>query len=370
LRAMGLRVGATVSPHLTEYRERFLIQGEKITEDALRSLGSRVAVRLDPHPSATEITFFELGVALALTWFAEESVDAAVVEVGMGGEFDATRACDPVVASLVSVDMDHVRHLGPTLDDIARTKARVVGTGGVLVVGETRPDRLAPILEEAAGRRASTLCRGSDFSMAVRGDGLCFEGLGMQVSGIHLGLRGAHQRGNAATATASVLTFCDAVGQARPDGDQIREGLKTAHIPGRMEHMRCPGGGAAVLLDGAHNAAGALALADALAAEERPSRRVWLYAAMNDKDRGPLLDALLPHVDEVWCTAGSTTPRFTDPAVLAEEVAAAGGDARVLGSPALGVQKAAAEMTADEQLLVAGSLYLVGDARPSLLPVT
>lgn len=367
---MGLRVGSTVSPHLTEYRERFLVQGEPISADDLTALGRRVAGRLDPDPASAEITFFELGVALALTWFAEQSVDAAVVEVGMGGEFDATRACDPVVAALVSVDMDHVRHLGPTLDDIARTKARVAQRGGTLVVGETRPDRIAPILEEATALGASVVCRGVDFHLRARGDGLRFEGLGLDVSGIRLGLRGAHQQGNAATATASVLAFCDAMGVARPSGDQIREGLGSACIAGRLERMQCPGSGAAVLLDGAHNAAGARALADTLAGWERPVRRVWLYAAMSDKDRAPILDALLPHVDEVWCTAGSSTPRFADPEILAREVTTAGGRACVLQSPAVGVQRAAAELTPDEELLVAGSLYLVGDARPLLLPPT
>lgn len=365
LQASGRSVGATVSPHLTEYRERFLVNGRPIAQDALVSLAARVSARIDKDPACSGITFFEIGVALALTWFADKRVDAAAIEVGMGGEFDATRAAEPVTCAITSVDMDHVRHLGPTVLDIARTKARIAPRGGILVVGETREDRLGPVVEEAAEAHAEVWLRGRDFALTDADDGLAYRGPGRALSGLSLSLVGRHQRGNAATAVAIVDAFCDAAGQPRPDDAAVREGLARAVIPGRLESLALGARGAHALLDGAHNPAGAQALATELADRPRPRRRIWLYAAMADKDRQPIVDALLPHVDEVWCTRGTSTPRFAEPALLAAEVEAAGMRTRTFDHPHAAVDEAMAFGPQDE-LLVAGSLYLVGDVRPRL----
>ncbi|MCO4773325.1 MAG: bifunctional folylpolyglutamate synthase/dihydrofolate synthase [Deltaproteobacteria bacterium] len=367
LLAGGQRVGSTVSPHLTEYRERFLLDGVAVSQEALEEHGRWVATRLDPAPDCQDITFFELGVALALSLFAAEEVDCAVIEVGMGGEFDATRACGPHVLALTNVDMDHVRHLGPTLLDIARTKARAAPEGGVVVVGEKREDRLGPILEEVAAAGATLWLRGRDFSITEGAGGLRYVGPSLTLDGITLGLAGAHQVDNAAVALASVEAFCARAGIALPSDEALREGLLEARVPGRLERLPLGNSGAGVLLDGAHNPAGARALERELAATSRPRRRIWLYAAMNDKDRQPLVSALLPHVDEVWCTAGSSTPRFAEPSQLAQEIRDAGGRAQVVTAPPQGVERAMAALGPGDELLVAGSLYLVGDVRPRLV---
>ena len=363
LKAMGLRVGSTVSPHLTEYRERFLVGGEPVAQDDLERLAAGVAERIDGDPRCPDITFFELGVALALEWFAQQSVDVAVVEVGMGGEYDATRACGPVACAITTVDLDHVKHLGPTLADIAGTKARVLDPGGVLVVGENRPDRLRVIQREVEALGGSVVLRERDFSITEAGGGLRYRSRGLEVDGLRLGLRGRHQRANAATAVALVEALCARSDLPPPAAEAVRQGLANPRLAGRQEARRLRG--VPVLLDGAHNPAGALTLAESLAEAPRPPRRVWLYAAMNDKDRGPILDALLPHVDAVWCTRGASTPRFEEPDVLADEVRARGGEARVFAS----VPEALAAVPGDlGELLVAGSLYLVGDVRPLLDP--
>jgi len=365
--AMGQRVGSTVSPHLTEYRERFLIDGVPIAQSDLQALGERVARVLDADAASEAITFFEIGVALSLAWFAEQKVDSAVIEVGMGGEFDATRACVPLVAGLVSIDEDHLKHLGPTLADVARTKARVAPPGGVLVVGEAREDRLGPVFTEAQAVGCAVWLCGRDFSLTGADGDLTYRSATLVVPEIALGLAGAHQRGNAATAVAVVQAFCAARGEPGPTPDEVRRGLRTAFIAGRLEALALTPGGASVLLDGAHNPAGAVALGAELARGARPARRVWLYAAMGDKDRGPILDAVGPHVDEVWCTRGTSTPRFADPELLASEARDRGLPARCFSSPAAAVAEARRELTADDQLLVAGSLYLVGDVRPLIL---
>ncbi len=364
LRAQGLRVGATISPHLSSFRERFRVDGRSIEQAELVQVARSVAEVIDDDPDCTEITLFELGIVLALQWFALREVDCAVVEVGMGGEFDATRAAEPLVAALVSVDLDHERHLGPTVADIARTKARVAEAGMPVVVGERRSDRLDPILEELLRAHASPILAGRDFDLAPGADGLLFTGLERHIAGLHLGLRGAHQRGNAAVAVASAITFAQRAGLGPLTDDAVRRGLADAFVPGRLEEVALDTGVPA-LLDGAHNGAGARALADALQLRA-PRRRVWLFASMEDKDRRPMYEALVPHVHEVWCCKGSSTPRFADPADLVQELEAWPVRATNVGTPEAGLRLAAAQLGPEDELLIAGSLYLIGDVRPLL----
>ena len=366
LRAQGLSVGATISPHLTEYRERIRIGGASIDQAGLDALGEHVASVLDPDPTCAGITFFELGVVLALMAFRQHAVDCAVIEVGMGGEFDATRVCGPLVAALVSIDLDHVRHLGPTVQDIARTKARVAEAGMPVVVGERREDRLAVVREELDAAGAQGIYAGRDFRLRPDGETFVFEGLGRTVDGITLNLQGLHQRSNAAVAVAAVLAFAERAALPPISNDAVRRGLATAFVPGRQEEAKLGGSGVRVLLDGAHNPAGARSLATTLL--DRPSdRRIWLFASMKDKDRAAIYDHLLPHVDQVWCCKGASTPRYAEPDDLVEEIAARGVVAVNVGTPALGVHRAAGTLTEGEELLVAGSLYLVGDVRPLLI---
>ena len=363
--AEGRSVGATTSPHLTHYRERFRVDGVTIAEDELLSIARTVAATIDPHDAVADITFFELTIALAMALFHRRRVDCAVVEVGMGGEFDATRAANPAVAALTSVDLDHVRHLGPTVQDIARTKARVAERGMTIVVGERREDRLGPIREEIAAAEATGLYAGSDFDLRPGGDGLfVFEGMGRRVDGIQLGLRGLHQRSNAAVAVASVLSFVQSATLPPLSGHAIRTGLGKAFVPGRQEEVRLDDR-ITVLLDGAHNTAGAESLATTLLDRQVP-RRTLLFASMKDKDRSGIYDALLPHVDAVWCCKGDSTPRFAEPADLVSEIAQRGVPATDVGTPAAGFAMARRSLPDGAELLVAGSLYLVGDVRPLL----
>lgn len=364
LQAQGLRVGATVSPHLTTYRERFRVDGQIIEEAELTDLARAVAEVIDHDPDCTEITYFELGIVLALQWFALREVDCAVVEVGMGGEFDATRAARPLVAALVSIDLDHVRHLGPTLTDIARTKARVAEAGMTVVVGERRADRLGPVIEEVERAGAVPVLAGRDFDLVRAGDGYVFHGLGRSIGGLHLGLQGAHQRGNAAVAVAAGMSLCRRAGLEPLSSEAVERGLAEAFVPGRQEETRLRGG-AAVLLDGAHNGAGARTLAEALRVRA-PRRRVWLFASLNDKERDPIYEALLPHVDAVWCCQGASTPRFVDAEDLVAEVRTLDARAEDVGTPAEGLRRADVELGPEDELLVAGSLYLIGDVRPLL----
>ena len=233
-----------------------------------------------------------------------------------------------------------------------------------VVVGERREDRLAPVVDELQRGGAEALLAGQDFDLLPAGDSLVFRGLGRTIGGLKLGLHGAHQRSNAAVAVASAITFARRAGLGPLTSEAVQQGLASAFLPGRQEETQLDGG-ARVLLDGAHNGAGARALAASLRGRV-PSRRVWLVASMRDKDRDPMYDALLPHVDEVWCCKGLSSPRFEEPAVLVEEVRRRAVLAVDVGTPGQGIARAEETLQEGDELLVAGSLYLVGDVRPLL----
>mgnify|MGYP002634273149 CR=1 FL=1 len=365
LGAAGHRVGSTCSPHLIDYRERFRFDGRLITPEQLEEVGTALHDALASRPELAELTFFELGTLIAARWFADEGADAAVLEVGMGGEFDASRAAEPRVVVLTNVDLDHQGFLGDSVEEIAATKARAVPPGGILVSTEVRPDRLPAIEAAAQDAGARHLLADRDFVWSFD-EGLNFELGAFRMDSVALGMPGAHQGGNAAAALAGTLAFCEATGLAAPDPWQAAGALGRAKLSGRFDRVRTGPGRPVVVLDGAHNPAGAQALAQALLLRGRPPQRTWLFACMKDKDRGPLIDALLPHVDRVVCARGTSSDRFAAPEQLAEEVRERGGEALAGGTVAEALQELLRRGGSRDEVLVAGSLYAVGDARRSL----
>ena len=365
LEAAGHTVGSTTSPHLVDYRERFVIDGKIITPEELEAVGSALHGQLAAVEGLEELTFFELGTLVAASWFAERKVDASIWEVGMGGELDASRASEPCVLALTNVDLDHVAFLGPDLASIAGTKARAVPQGGVLVTTESRPDRMGPIRDAVAAAGARLVAAGEDFHYRV-GEGLSFDAPGLRLDDVPLAMRGDHQAQNAACALAAVSAFCAESGLRGPSPWEAAEALSRSRLAGRLERLRAGPGAPAFVLDGAHNPAGATVLAAALATMRRPPERVWLFACLADKDRAPLIEALLPHVDRVVCARGMTSPRFVDPEVLVAEVTAAGGVAELSGTTEEAVNHLKNRLSIRDEVLVAGSLYAVGDARRAL----
>ena len=372
LHSAGLRVGSTISPHLTEYRERFRIDGVPVSAGRLAAHASRVHPVLTAIPELDKLTFFELGASLALSLFAAESVDVAVVEVGMGGEFDATRGCEPAVGVVVSVDEDHLAHLGPTIEDVARTKARIAPPGGVLVVGEDRSDRLAILREESEAAGSELWVPGGKYRLSGSWDSFSYRGPALRVSDVKLGLTGEHQAQNAAAACAAVEALHEVRGTPLPTSAQAAHALRETRFPGRFEEVRRPAG-PVFLLDGAHNPAGAMRLGAALAKRGKSGRRWWVLATKRDKRLNDLLRAILPHVDGVVATRGLTSDKFVSPEEVAIRVAeAAHGGVSVLTAPGAAEALALVEgrLGDGDEVLVAGSLYLVGDMRPLLgLPI-
>jgi dihydrofolate synthase/folylpolyglutamate synthase len=363
LTELGLKVGLYTSPHLSAVNERIAIGGESIGDADLDE--QLDAVRRAEPQLADRLSYFEILTGAALRWFVDEAVDAVVLEVGLGGTWDATNVVDAPVAVVTNIGIDHVEYLGPTREEIAAEKAGIVKPGAHLVLGETDVALQRFFLDR---RPAAVDRRDADFG--VRANRLAVAGRSVDLftpaesyDEVFLSLHGAHQGENAAVALAAAEAF---VGAPCPEG-VVRHALAAASSPGRLEVV---GRHPLVVLDGAHNAAGAETLVAALAEEFGDAPRTLVVGLLREKDPTEMLAALeAPRADRlILCPVPS--PRGRDP----EEIAAA---ARALGIPddrvevcesvkeAIGT--AMLETAADGQIVVTGTLYLVGAARSILV---
>ena len=342
LGATSRRTGLYTSPHLVRPNERIRVAGEDLaTPEFHRVLGiiraacerGLAADKLAAHPS-----FFEVMTAAALCAFRDAGVDVAVLEVGLGGRLDATNATEPLASAIVTVSLDHLETLGATLEAIALEKAGIVRAGRPLVSGVAQPDVVAVL-------RAKCDAVGATY-IDARATKL--------PSGVRLSLDGTHQRDNARVALAAFEAFSRELGDA-PDSRAMRHGLETARWPGRLQLIA---GAPSILLDGAHNVAGAEALAAHLALRGGP-RPVLLFAAMADKDISGILGPLVPHVASVVTTQPGVA-RAADSKDVAAAARALGLPAGAEPDPARALEKARTLAGPGGLVLVAGSLYLVG----------
>jgi dihydrofolate synthase/folylpolyglutamate synthase len=372
LAAHGLSVGLYTSPHLVRMHERmarvFGHEGpEPIDDESLAEMLTLVAAvepLLEVRPS-----WFEITTAAAFAWFADVAVDVAVVEVGMGGRWDATNVADAAVAVVTNVAIDHVEYIGPDRQSIAKEKSGIVKPASVLVLGETDA-AIAPILEEPP--HAGIVRRGVDFGvlgngMAHAGRILDLYGAGGDYHDVFVPLHGRHQADNAAIALSATEQFFGGHGL---DHDIVREAFGAVRSPGRLEVARHQ---PLVLLDGAHNVHGAEALAAALQEEFPTEERTLVVGLLREKDPRTMLSAL--RIDRtarlVACRAPS--PRALDPEAIADAAVALGMDDRnveVVDDPAEAVADAIALTPAHGQVIVTGTLYLVGAARAALFPAS
>jgi dihydrofolate synthase/folylpolyglutamate synthase len=341
LRAAGHRTGLYVSPHLVRFHERIQVDGLPIGEGALEELTAEVRRACPWHEAGgpeDRLTYFEFATLLGFLHFARARVDVAVVEVGLGGRLDATSAATPRVAAVARIGLDHVQLLGDTVEAIAREKAGIFKRGVPAVVHAAQPPGALEALREEAARR------GAPFHVAAA----AWDG--------PIGLAGPHQRGNAAFA-AEALRRLDAAG-VRVPREAIAEGIVGARWPGRLETLD------GVLLDGAHNPDGARALAEALASLH-PGRPVELvFGVLADKDHLGMISALGPVVRRFHLVA-PPSPRARPPAEYREEVERFAP--AVIHDSVEAALAAARRAAADGALVcVAGSLYLIGAARPLL----
>jgi dihydrofolate synthase / folylpolyglutamate synthase len=346
LRAAGIRSARYTSPHLINLSERFVIDGRPVDAAVLAAATADVRAVVEQlradHTLEVQPTFFEVTTALGFELFRRAAVEIAVLEVGLGGRLDATNVVAPpglVATAITSIAFDHQAYLGTTLREIALEKAGIIKPGIPVVIGPMDHEAEMAI-EEVAARRGASVIRAS----------------APDCRGMRVGLAGVHQRSNAAVALR-LLQQLASRGIAVP-AQAVETGLANPEWPCRLEVLRFADG-RELLLDAAHNPAGAASLASYLEAEDAP-RRPLVFAAMRDKDVAGMFTALLPQVAALIVTRASNA-RSTDPGILAQQTRALAPILPIVIAPDLGEALEAAWRIAP-RIVVAGSIFLLGDA--------
>ena len=361
LMARGLRVGTYTSPHLERRNERMAWNGEPISDEDLGEVIGAVA-ELEPLLDSPP-THFEILTAAAFRWFSDVAVDVAVVEVGLGGRWDATNVADAQVAVLTNVSLDHAETIGPALADIATEKVGIVKPGSTFVLAETSA-ALMPIFETSDA--AETWVRGSDFRcgrnlLAHEGRVVDLYTPGAAYEGVFLPVHGSFQGDNAAVALAAVEAFFG----APLDPAVVAEAFAALRLPGRLEvvtrHPIC-------VLDGAHNPAGALAATQALDEAFGPviSGRILVIGMLQGREPTEMLRCFDAGRARLVVACPPPSPRALPPAEVAAAARALGTDTEETDSVAEAVATALALAAEQELVHVTGSLYVVGAARSAL----
>lgn len=379
LRALGLRTGLYTSPHLTDMRERIEIDGEPISAHYFMEVAGDVApfiatvdARIEEE-GGTPVTYFETLTAIGYAAFADAPVDVAVVEVGVGGTWDATSVCQPQVSVVTRVAMDHADILGDRIDLIANEKAGIIKPGCFAVIAEQEPDAADVLQSRIDELGVPAAWEGQAFAVldrtvAVGGQVLTLQGLTGTYDDVFVPLFGAHQSLNAAVALAATEAFIGG-GALALDPDSVREGFAAVTSPGRLEVVRR---GPTVIIDAAHNPAGAAALADALSESFAFTHVVGVVAVLGDKDVVGILRALEPVIDEIVVTENDSPRRLPVDALAALAVEVF-GEERVTSCRSLadgldaGVRLAEeADTYAASGVIVTGSVVTAGQARTML----
>jgi dihydrofolate synthase/folylpolyglutamate synthase len=381
LRHFELRTGRYTSPHVESVTERISLDGEPISPELFVETFRDIEPYIEMTDAAQPIrlSFFEILTGMAYAAFADAPVDVAVVEVGMGGSWDATNVIDAAVSVIAPIALDHTDKLGNTPGEIATEKSGIIKKGGLAVVAHQPADAAEVILRRAVEQDAVVAREGLEFGvvhrdMAIGGQQLTLRGIsGHEYTDIFIPLHGAHQAQNAALALAAVEGFFG-VGTAREeplDIGKVRAAFSGVSSPGRLEVIRRS---PTIVLDAAHNPAGARATAEAIGESFGFTRLVGVIGTSGDKDSYGLLEALEPVLAEVVISKNSTQ-RATDIDKLAEAAVEIFGADRVLVEPRLDDAIDAAVALAEEVgdlggsgVLITGSIITVGEARILLSP--
>ena len=370
---MGLRTGRFTSPHLESYLERISINGQSIDPKAFIFTYNDIAAYLDLMDSKFEhpISFFEAMTALAFAAFAEHPIDVGVIEVGMGGEWDATNVVDADVSVIMPINLDHTEYLGETLTEIAQTKAGIIKQSGFVVLAQQEPEAAKELLKRAAEMGADVAREGVEYSvlsrsLAVGGQLLTIQGASDTYEDIFLPLHGKHQASNAAAALVAVEAF---FGDQELDIEAVRAGFANVTSPGRCEVVhREP----TIILDAAHNPHGAAAIAETVQSEFTFDEVIGVVAPMGDKDIHGILLELEQVMDSVIVTANSST-RSTPVEKLEKIAIEIFGIDRVFSDETLekalerAIKETVRPLSEDSVgILVTGSVVTVGEARSYL----
>ncbi|MCL2780079.1 MAG: bifunctional folylpolyglutamate synthase/dihydrofolate synthase [Actinomycetia bacterium] len=386
IRAFGLRTGRYTSPHLSSITERIVLDGEPVPARTFVEGYAELAPYLDLVDSQFDIklSFFEVLTALAYAIFADAPVDVAVVEVGLGGEWDATNVIDGDVAVITPIGLDHTQILGDTVEQIAREKAGIIKAGASAVLAAQPPGAAAELLRRAGAVGATVAREGMEFGVADRriavgGQVITLTGLGGSYEEIFLPLHGAHQAQNAAVALAAVESLLGAgPASGRLELEVVREAFAAVRSPGRLEAVRAA---PTILLDAAHNPHGMAATVAALAESFDFRRLIGVVGMLADKDARGVLGLLETVLDEVVVTQSSSARAVAADALAALAVEVF-GPARVTVEPRLEDAIETAVRLAEEPaegdgdgalagagVLITGSVVTVGEARARLVGV-
>jgi dihydrofolate synthase/folylpolyglutamate synthase len=370
---MGLRTGRFTSPHLESYLERICINGQPIDAKEMTFAFNDISPYLDLMDTKFDnpISFFEAITALAFAAFAEHPIDVGVIEVGMGGQWDATNVVDADVSVIMPIGLDHMEYLGNTIGEIAKTKAGIIKEQGFVVLAQQEPEAAVELLRRAAEVGADVAREGLEYSIdsraiAVGGQLISVTGLRGHYDEIFLPLHGKHQASNAAAALIAVEAF---FGEQDLDIDAVRAGFANVSSPGRCEIIhRDP----TIILDAAHNPHGARAIAETIQSEFTFDDVTGIVSLMADKDALGILQALEPIMNQVIVTTNSSERSMSvkDLEVLATQVF---GVDRVFTQPTLtdAIEKAIKDSVrplSEESLaiLITGSVVSVGEARTAV----
>ncbi|MGH7653513.1 MAG: bifunctional folylpolyglutamate synthase/dihydrofolate synthase [Gemmatimonadaceae bacterium] len=353
LRSKGLRTAVYTSPHLVDFRERFLIDGAPVAPERIVEFVDKWT----PEVERLGATFFEATTAMAFEFFAEAEVDVAVIETGLGGRLDATNVIHPLVAGVATIGIDHVEYLGATREEIAFEKAGIFKRGVPAVIGDPDP-AIRELLASHARTHGATPVRviydeGGPADVRVGAQGTAFTLGGRAYT---TPLLGAHQAANCAVAIAMLESLPDALA---PGESEVHAGLRNVRLPGRFQRV------GKYLFDVAHNPAGAAVLASTLLAIAPPKPIVAVLSVLSDKDWRGIMEALAPVVDRFILTNAPTAPpsrawSIPDPLHFAAE---RGWAAEVIRDFDRALVKGDSE---GQTVLITGSFHTVGDAMARL----
>ncbi|HSR84101.1 MAG TPA: folylpolyglutamate synthase/dihydrofolate synthase family protein, partial [Streptosporangiaceae bacterium] len=386
LRARGLRTGLFISPHLSSVRERICVDGQPLSVERFVDAYDEIKPYLDIVDKSHDVrlSFFEVLVGMAFSVFADAPVDVCVLEVGMGGTWDNTNVANGAVAVVTAISIDHARHLGNTVEEIAADKAGIIKPGAIAILAQQQPAAAEVLLRRVADVGASVAREGLEFGvigreLAVGGQQLSIRGLLTDYEDLYLPLFGAYQAGNLACAIAATEAFArtpdaaDELGEGTTglDQDIVRRTVATMTSPGRLEVVRRS---PVVIIDSAHNPGGMAASVDALTEAFSFTELIAIIAVSEDKDVAGILGELEPIAGHLIVTTNSSTRSMPVPALTAVAEGVFGPDrvsaaVRLDEAIEIGVALADEADAAGEGgpgkagVLITGSVITAGDAR-------
>lgn len=364
LREAGYKTGLFTSPHLTDFTERIRINDVPVSEERMSSLVRHIREGMGDKDITP--TFFEFSTALALSYFAEECVDIAIMEVGMGGRLDATNIIAPLISIITNVEYDHTEHLGKSLEEIAGEKCGIIKRGVPVISSETKQDIVSFIEHRAKEAGSPAYIYGRDFFTEPHE--LCryysrffYNGINYNHLFLETALLGRHQMFNMGAALCAIELLT--AGGFHVTEQHIRTGVHDVTWPGRLETLP---GNPLIVLDGAHNHAASIILRefieDVLKKDGHEKRIVLIFGALKDKDVNSMLQELIPCVSEIILTRPDTDRGL--PVEELRKIAEKSGRKPYAVETATDALSIAYNITsASDMIIITGSLYLVGEAR-------